>query len=70
MRVDVDFDRCEGHGLCEEAAPDLFRMDDEGDLVLLFDAARDLPDGQDAAARSAVRVCPIGALRLRDTESV
>lgn len=61
MRIELDRPRCEGHGLCEEAAPALMHLDDEGELVI------DVPeaDGADlAAANAAVRVCPVAALRL------
>ncbi|WP_415941844.1 ferredoxin [Streptomyces sp. 067-1] len=61
MKIVLDRPRCEGHGLCEEAAPRLMHLDDEGELVLdrgEFDAA-------DAAlANAAVRVCPVAALRI------
>ncbi|MFG2606221.1 ferredoxin [Streptomyces sp. NPDC048514] len=65
MKLSVDLARCEGHGLCEEAAPELFRLDDEGDLVVLFDASAAVPAEHETDAASAARVCPIGALRVR-----
>lgn len=61
MKIVLDRPRCEGHGLCEEAAPRLMHLDDEGELVI------DQPqvDGTDAAlANAAVRVCPVAALRI------
>lgn len=61
MRIDLDRPRCEGHGLCEEVAPDLLHLDDSGEVVI------DVPEVGDEAlerARSAVRVCPVAALRL------
>ncbi|KAD3633007.1 ferredoxin [Arthrobacter yangruifuii] len=61
MRIELDRPRCEGHGLCEEAAPELMHLDDDGELVL------DVPevDAADAAAaNAAVRICPVAALRL------
>ncbi|MFF4830200.1 ferredoxin [Streptomyces sp. NPDC001315] len=64
MKLIVDLARCEGHGVCEEAAPDLLKLDDEGDLVLLYDQDVPLSAGLHQQAERAVRVCPIGALRL------
>ena len=62
MRIELDRPRCEGHGLCEEAAPALMHLDDDGELVI------DVPEvGGDqavAAAKAAVRVCPVEALKL------
>ena len=62
MRSELDRPRCEGHGLCEEAAPALMHLDDDGELVI------DVPevDGDQAvaAAKAAVRVCPVAALKL------
>jgi len=61
MQLILDQPRCEGHGLCEEAAPTLMHLDDEGDLVLDVEQI----DDQDLdAARAAVRVCPVAALRM------
>lgn len=64
MKLSVDLARCEGHGLCEEAAPELFRLDDQGDLAVLIDVSAPIAAEHEPAAASAVRVCPIGALRL------
>lgn len=61
MRFELDRPRCEGHGLCEEAAPTLMHLDDDGELII------DVPDvhAKDLdAANAAVRVCPVAALRL------
>lgn len=59
--VELDRGRCEGHGMCEEAAPELFRLDDDGELEVLSDEV-----GADLMrkAENAVRLCPVAALRL------
>jgi ferredoxin len=60
MKIILDRPRCEGHGLCEEVAPQLMHLDDDGELILdVEDADVDLE-----AAKAAVRVCPVAALRL------
>ncbi|MFI9240373.1 ferredoxin [Streptomyces cinnamoneus] len=61
MKITVDRRRCEGHGLCEGVAPGLLSAD-EGYAELLVDG--DVPTDQQGAAMSAVRVCPIAALRI------
>ncbi len=60
MKITLDRPRCEGHGLCEEAAPQLMHLDDEGDLILDVEVVDDELD----AAKAAVRVCPVAALRI------
>ncbi len=61
MRIELDEPRCEGHGLCEEAAPRLMHLDDDGMLIL--DQVE--VEGADLeSAKAAVRVCPVAALRL------
>lgn len=63
MRLVLDRPRCEGHGFCEEAAPTLMHLDDEGELVLDREEVEDgTPDA--VAAAAAARVCPVAALRL------
>ena len=61
MRIVVDRTRCEGHGLCEEAAPRLMHLDDEGELVL---DREHVGEADAAAATTAARVCPVAALRV------
>lgn len=63
MRLVVDRPRCEGHGLCEEAAPGLMHLDDDGELVIDREEF-DERSAEAAAAAAAVRVCPVAALRL------
>lgn len=63
MKIALDRPRCEGHGLCEEAAPALMHLDDDGELVLDVDEVEEgTPEA--AAASAAVRVCPVAALSL------
>jgi len=61
MKIILDRPRCEGHGLCEEAAPGLMHLDDDGELVL---DREEIGDADAAAANAAVRVCPVAALRV------
>lgn len=63
MKIVLDRPRCEGHGLCEEVAPGLMHLDDDGELVI--DAADVAEGSADAStAGAAVRVCPVAALKL------
>jgi ferredoxin len=63
VKIVLDRPRCEGHGLCEEAAPALMHLDDDGELVI---DQEDVEEGtpEAAAASAAVRVCPVAALSL------
>lgn len=63
MRIIVDYDLCESNGLCEEAAPELFRLGDDDNLYVLDETpSEDLR----AKAEEAVRRCPKQAIRLED----
>lgn len=62
MKITLDRDTCEGHGLCEEAAPKLMHLDDDGDLVIDVSDVTEQADID--AARAAARVCPVAALRV------
>lgn len=63
MKVVVDWDLCEGHGQCEYAAPDVFTINDDGDLEVLDET----PDeGQRKPVEQAVRRCPVRALSIED----
>ena len=62
MKIQIDRDRCEGHGLCAEQAPSLFTIDEAGELVYHREG-QDVPDGLAGLARAAIDSCPVAALR-------
>ena len=59
--VQLDRDRCEGHGTCEQIAPAVYRLNDEGELDILVNP---LPETLAKAAEAGARVCPVAALRV------
>jgi ferredoxin len=61
-RIELDRDRCEGHGTCEQIAPSVYRLDDEGELEILV--APPLADDLVLVAEAGARVCPVAALRV------
>ncbi|OIK02228.1 NADH-quinone oxidoreductase subunit NuoF family protein [Streptomyces monashensis] len=60
-RLEVDWSRCTGHGLCAVLAPDLMRLGPHG-----YPASNSVPVApwQEHGARRAVGQCPALALRL------
>jgi len=63
MRLEVDVDRCTGHGICESIADDVFEVQDDGTLIIdHVQAASSDPD----RLQLAVIQCPAAALRLLD----
>lgn len=64
MKIVLDRPRCEGHGLCEEAAPSLMHLDDDGELVIDRTEIDPGVVGDVAQANAAVRICPVAALAL------
>lgn len=63
MKITVDRNRCEGYGFCEEKAPALLRLDDDGELEFVAD---EIGEDQADRAQAAVRSCPVAALRLEE----
>jgi ferredoxin len=61
VKVAVDFNKCTGLGICESLAPDLFEVNDEGELVLLKE---DITDDELQSVEEAVAGCPTEALRI------
>lgn len=62
MKITVDFDHCEVHGDCVVAAPEVFDIGDDDDVVQLLDQdpAEQLRD----KVELAVRMCPVAAIKL------
>lgn len=62
MRIEAEFSRCEGHGICEEVAPQMYRLDDDAVVVVIHP---DVPPGLERSAEAGARVCPVAALKVR-----
>lgn len=62
MKLEVDAHRCEGHGLCLQAAPEVLHHNERAEVVI--DVER-LSGAALAQAQAAVRICPVAALRLK-----
>jgi ferredoxin len=63
VRITVDQARCEGHGLCEQAAEEIFQLDDDGILEHRY-AGKDIPEELQSGASQAVFACPVAALSI------
>ncbi len=66
FRVVVDRDLCQGHGVCESEAPDVFEVPRKATTVTVLDA--EPPASQRAAVEAAVKYCPTHALRIEEIE--
>lgn len=61
MRIVVDRQLCQGHGVCMGEAPEVFEVTREGKLTVLTATP---PAALRAQVEAAVRYCPTGALSL------
>jgi ferredoxin len=61
MKITVDFDVCQSHGLCTEAAPEVFEIRDDGFLYILQESP---PEALRAKVETALRECPTGAIKV------
>lgn len=62
MRIDVDYDLCEGHGQCILAAPDLFDIPDGCEQVVVLNSEPS-EEGRLRVLRAAA-MCPAQAIRI------
>ena len=64
ISMQVDATICQGHGLCQRAAPDVFRLDDDAEhAVVLIDP---IPVALAADALRAMERCPERAITQSD----
>ena len=63
MRVVVDRDLCQGHGVCESEAPEVFSVSKKGVLSILDEHP---PEELRAQIEQAVTFCPTRALRIEE----
>ena len=59
--LEVDWTRCDGHGLCAALLPSVISRDEWGFPIITASATASTKD-----LKRAVTVCPALALRLRD----
>ena len=60
-RIAVDRDLCQGHGVCESEAPEVFSVSKDGVLTVLEERPG---DDQRKAVEAAVKYCPTHALTI------
>jgi ferredoxin len=63
MRIVVDTDLCQGHGVCENEAPGVFEVGKNHQVVVLELAPT---EDRRAELEAAVRFCPTHALTIAD----
>ena len=61
MRVVIDPEVCQGHGLCVGRAPEVFRMNEREHAEVIGD---DVPPELEAAARECALLCPEQAITI------
>jgi ferredoxin len=61
VRLQVDWTRCQGHGLCAKIAPEMIQLDNQGYPVFLD---MPVPFWLEREAQQAVEMCPALALKL------
>ena len=63
MKITVDRDLCQGHGVCETEAPGIFRVGKDSQVELLLPSP---PDDRRDEVVTAVRFCPTSALTIEE----
>jgi ferredoxin len=61
MRIEVDTERCTGHGRCYTLAPTVYEADEEGYCAT---TSLEVPPDLEEAARIGARNCPERAITI------
>jgi len=61
MRIVVDRDLCQGHGVCESEAPEVFNVPKSGQVDVRDESP---PDALRKKVEIAVKYCPTHALKI------
>ena len=64
MKIVVDYDLCEANALCMEAAPEVFRVEEDGTLTILLEEP-----GEELRSKveEAARLCPRQAILVTES---
>ena len=65
MRVSVDLDLCQGHGVCESEAPAVFELAKNKTVTILDERPS---EAQRSEVEAAIRYCPTSALHVSEEE--
>ena len=68
MKIVADLELCQGHGMCENEAPEVFRVvdSDDGSYAHVEILIPHLDEALREKVERAIRVCPNRTLSLRD----
>jgi ferredoxin len=61
MKLQIDFEKCTGHGRCYSLAPEVYEPDDVGHSTLV---SEDVPAELEHKARLGVENCPEQAISI------
>jgi ferredoxin len=64
VRVTVDYELCQGHGMCVLEAPEVFALDKDDDQVRLL--VQEPDESLRSKVSAAVHYCPTMALSIED----
>lgn len=64
MKVIIDELRCDAHGACVAACPEVFALGDDDDIVTVLVSTPD--ESLRGAVERAAGVCPKAAIRIED----
>ena len=63
LKAVIDWDRCEGNGVCARVAGEVFTVDADGNSDVILE---EVPESLRARATLAVRQCPTHAITLSE----
>ena len=62
MKVEVDVQKCEAHGVCVLAAPSIFALGDDDSVVTVLQ--EDPGEELQSQVEEAARLCPVAAISV------
>jgi ferredoxin len=63
LRATIDWDKCEGNGVCARVAAEIFTCDADGNSDVILE---EIPEALRAKATLAMRQCPTNAISLSE----
>ena len=61
IKASIDWDKCEGNGVCARVAPEIFSVDADGNSDVLME---EVPENLRAKEMLAMRQCPTNAISV------